>query len=125
MSGRSSTPDGGTVLFFRSAIAALNANHNGRHLGHFFCSTAPQAFSRPDRVRSRPTRGDDVKGWPRSGHRRLGLYIGEHDGMLGASGRMIDLLACVFWRGRTEKSGGPPSAGSRLLRSGTTRVLKR
>jgi len=28
---------------------------------HFSCSTAPQAFSRPDRVRSRPTRADDVK----------------------------------------------------------------
>jgi hypothetical protein len=85
------------LFFFRSAIAALNANHNG-HLGRFFCSTAPQAFSRPDRVRSRPTRRR-CQGWPRSGHRRLGLYIGEHDGMLDASGRMIDLLACVFWRG--------------------------
>jgi hypothetical protein len=48
------------LFFFRSAIAALNANHNG-HLGRFFCSTAPQAFSRPDRVRSRPTRADGVK----------------------------------------------------------------
>src|SRR5262245_31914319 len=32
------------------------------------------------------------QGWPRSGHRRLGLYIGEHVGMLVASGRLLLLV---------------------------------
>jgi len=32
------------------------------------------------------------QGWPHSGHRRLGLYIGEHVGMLVASGRLLLLV---------------------------------
>jgi hypothetical protein len=56
-------------------------------LVHFFCSTAPLVFFRPDHGSSRPTRADDVKaGRALCGHRRFGLYIGEHDGMLEMSG---------------------------------------
>ena len=68
--------------------------------GHFFCSTAPQVFFRPDRRMPRPARADDVKAGRAAATGRLGLYIGEHDGMLDASGRMIGLLlVCVLWRG--------------------------
>ena len=64
---------------------------------HFFCSTAPQAFFRPDRVSSRPTRADAVKaGRSSAGHRRLGLYSIEHDGMLAGSGRIF-LVAFRRW----------------------------
>ncbi|MDH4053355.1 MAG: hypothetical protein OEU93_17440, partial [Rubrivivax sp.] len=56
-------------------------------LVHFFCSTAPHAFFRPDLASSWPTRADGVKaGRAVRGHRRLGLYIVEHDGMLEVSG---------------------------------------
>jgi len=55
------------------------------------------------------------QGWPRSGHRRLGLYIGEHGGMLVASGRLLFLLflaldscehdAGSMWLGSTVSRG--------------------
>jgi hypothetical protein len=87
------------LFFFRSTIATLDASTIVGTWAISFVRPRRRLFSRPDRVRSRPTRADDVQGWPRSGHRRLGLYIGEHDGMLDASGRMNGLLACVSWRG--------------------------
>jgi hypothetical protein len=58
----------------------------------FFCSTAPQAFFRPDHGFAAAVARRRCQGWPRSGHRRPGLYIGEHGGMLVASGRLLFLL---------------------------------
>ena len=61
----------------------------------FSCSTAPQAFSRPDRVLSRPARADGCQGWPFfSGHPLPGapaFTAIEHDGRLDGSGRLHSL----------------------------------
>jgi hypothetical protein len=54
----------------------------------FFCSTAPQAFFRPDRVLSRPARADGCQGWPLfSGHPSgaPAFTAIEHDGRLDGS----------------------------------------
>ena len=59
---------------------------------HFSCSTAPQAFSRPDRVLSRPARADGCQGWPLfSGHPSgaSAFTAIEHDGRLDWSGRLL------------------------------------
>lgn len=74
------------AMIFGSLIAGQTSSRIVVSFGHFFCSTAPQAFFRPDRIPLRPTRADDVKAGRFSGHRRFGLYIGEHDGTLSASG---------------------------------------
>ena len=56
--------------------------------GPFFCSTAPQAFFRPNHISQRPARAGHVKaGRFFSGHRRLGLDMTEHDGRLVGLGR--------------------------------------
>jgi hypothetical protein len=47
MSGRLSIGVGGAALFFRSTIATLDASTIVGTWGHFFCSTAPQAFLPP------------------------------------------------------------------------------
>jgi len=55
--------------------------------GRFSGSTAPQAFSRPDRKMLTPARAGAVKaGRFFSGHRRLGLDSAEHDGTMDRSG---------------------------------------
>ena len=54
----------------------------------FFCSTAPQAFFRPDRVLSRPARADSCQGWPLfSGHPSgaPAFTAIEHDGRFDGS----------------------------------------
>jgi hypothetical protein len=64
----------------------------------FSCSTAPQGFSRPDRVLSQAGARRVCQGWPLfsgppSG---LGLYTTEHDGRLDGSGRLHSYLALVY-----------------------------
>jgi hypothetical protein len=61
MSGQLSIPVDGIGFFFRSAIATLDLDTIVLTWGHFFCSTAPQVFFRPDRRMPRPARADDVK----------------------------------------------------------------
>jgi hypothetical protein len=51
------------------------------------------------------------QGWPRSGHRRLGLYIGEYGGMLVVSGR---LLCCSSALDCFEHDAGSRWLGSRI-----------
>jgi hypothetical protein len=54
----------------------------------FFCSTAPQAFFRPDRVLSRPARADAVKAGRSSAATPPGapaFTAIEHDGRLDGS----------------------------------------
>ncbi len=46
-------------VFVLDALAARRANHPQGI--QFFCSTAPQAFFRPDRRFTRPARADTVK----------------------------------------------------------------
>ena len=71
------------------------------HFGPFFCSTAPQAFFRPDRRSLPPTREDAVKaGRASEATVRLGLDSGDHDGMLVVAGRMRG--SC--WRQLTARS---------------------
>ena len=55
-----------------------------RFLGPFFCSTAPQAFFRPDRKMPKPTRAAAVKDGAFFGAAREGLVLDgrEHGGML-------------------------------------------
>ena len=56
--------------------------------GHFFCSTAPQAFFRPNRNSHEPARAGHVKAGRFSAATvRLGLYMTEHDGRLVGLGR--------------------------------------
>ena len=65
--------------------------------GHFFCSTAPQAFFRPNHVSERLARAGHVKaGRFFSGHRRLGLYMTEHDGKLVGLGRKSASIRSCF-----------------------------
>jgi hypothetical protein len=65
----------------------------------FSCSTAPQAFSRPDRIFAGPARADAVKaGRFFSGHHPLeGLAFTaiEHDGRLDGSGSST-LLSVIY-----------------------------
>jgi hypothetical protein len=73
----------------------------------FFCSTAPQAFFRPNRESSRPARADAVKaGRSSAATEVLGLYSIEHDGMLMESGRSIFvayLSSCMKSRDATSQ----------------------
>ena len=84
------------AFFFFSAIAVLDASTVvllgvislfDRAAG--FLPPRPHAIAIDARRR--------CQGWSRSDHRRLGLYIGEHDSMLDPSG--LGLLACFFGRG--------------------------
>jgi len=82
-----------SLLFvFCSVVATLDAGTIVLTWGAFLLFDRAAGFLPP---RPRAIAADArrrCQGWPRSGHRRLGLYIGEHDGMLDASGRMFGLL---------------------------------
>jgi hypothetical protein len=58
---------------------------------HIPCSTAPQAFPRPDRRMLTPARAGRVKAGRSSAVTvRLGLDTTEHDGTLSTIGRRLD-----------------------------------
>ena len=53
---------GAVPLFVRKAVPSFsNRRPKSKRLIQFFCSTAPQAFFRPDRRFNRPARADTVK----------------------------------------------------------------
>jgi len=65
----------------------------------FSCSTAPQAFPRPDRKMLPPARAGCVKaGRFSAATDRLGLYTTEHDGRLDESGRLHSCLLSIRLR---------------------------
>ena len=81
--------------FLRSLIAGADASaFLGSRApfpssGHFFCSTAPQAFFRPDRKSLTPARAGHVKaGRSSAATEDFGLYMTEHDGRLARLGPM-------------------------------------
>jgi hypothetical protein len=66
-------------------------------LSPFSCLTAPQAFSRPDRVLSQAGARRCCQGWPLfSGHPRGSAFTAiEHDGKLDGSGRLHSCLLFI------------------------------
>ena len=93
-------------LFVLEAVPSFsNRRPKSKRLIQFFCSTAPQAFFRPDRRFNRPARADTVKSppprrrgmasWPPPKAARSVLDGGEHAGRLGDRG----LEECVVLDG--------------------------